>query len=495
MRDKAHIVKRISVDLETDEGTPFEERSKVITAFQSDLKNELEKVMDEFCGIEEVIRIDQLKIDLGNIGKNEFGTQFIDEFRKILRESIVKIRSEGAMEINEQYPKSSSAIANSPSFKKNTEDRKFDALLFFLSNGGFPWWTPFETFAELEVFTQLLLKESKVYLERLKAELFNSTISRERFVSAFQIDLVMGIAKLFFPNSYSERMSVIKFVERIFQKQLSSNENLIIRRRIGLAIDTCFEKSVNNVQLITRFIKLNDIKFNEQSKKEWLDKDVKIAELNRQINDLKVELDSKQVDAWYELVIKEISVPGDKKTLEQVKKIEKEVSSESLENIRLNYAGVVIATPFIKILFDDRNLLENNTFKDESCQWKGVQILNYLVSGNEDLEEHEMPLNKLLCGIHPELPVIFLDPLTKEDRSEVDKLLDHIINSWGAMKNTSKEGLRTSFIKRPGLLEEKETTWFLKVEQMGVDILMSRIPWGYNMIKLPWTEKLIEVEW
>ncbi|MCP4121837.1 MAG: hypothetical protein GY751_08805 [Bacteroidetes bacterium] len=493
MRDNAHIVKRISVDLETDIGTPFEERSKVIAAFQNDLKNELEKVMDEFCGSEEVIRIDQLQIDLGNIHKSEFGTQFIDEFRKKLRESIVKIRSEAAVETNEPYAKSTIAKEDALAFKKNAEDRKFDALVFFLSKGGFPWWSPFESFAELEAFTYVFAKDSKVHLNRLKAEFANRTRLMERFVFEFETDLVITMTKLFFPDSYTKNESIIRLIEHFFRKQLPSNKQFVKKRRILLTLHSCFLETFTEVQLLARFIKTYKIEFGEQERIEWSHKETKKAELDQLIKAMNLRGDVVQMDECYELIIKEMNLPEE--ITETKTEIEKEINLEVSENMRLNHSGVVIAWPFIKILFEDRGLLENDEFKNGSNQWKGVHLLNYLVSGKENLEEYEMPLNKLLCGIHPSVPVKQLAPLTEGDKTEVNQLIDHIIKAWSALKNTSKEGLRASFIERQGLLEERENVWFLKVEQSGIDILMGKIPWGYSMIKLPWMEKIVQVEW
>lgn len=165
------------------------------------------------------------------------------------------------------------------------------------------------------------------------------------------------------------------------------------------------------------------------------------------------------------------------------------------ETAYFNFAGIVIIWPLIVPLFDDRQLLENRNFKDEEARFKGLQMLNYLVNGDEIVEEKDMPLNKILCGIPRNESVLFTSELTNDDKLELNALLAHLIKHWSILKNTSIQGLRDGFIHRKGQLAENEIEWSLKVEQKSIDLLMNSMPWGYKMIKLPWMNKLLVVEW
>lgn len=165
------------------------------------------------------------------------------------------------------------------------------------------------------------------------------------------------------------------------------------------------------------------------------------------------------------------------------------------ETAYFNFAGIVIIWPLIVPLFDDRQLLENRNFKDEEARFKGLQMLNYLVNGDEIVEEKDMPLNKILCGIPRNESVLFTSELTNDDKLELNALLAHLIKHWSILKNTSIQGLRDGFIHRKGQIAENEIEWSLKVEQKSIDLLMNSMPWGYKMIKLPWMNKLLVVEW
>ena len=63
------------------------------------------------------------------------------------------------------------------------------------------------------------------------------------------------------------------------------------------------------------------------------------------------------------------------------------------------------------------------------------------------------------------------------------------------MKNTSRTIFQDTFLKREGVLYKKEDKWHLKVEHRAVDILLKKLPWGLSIVKFPWNNYLIIVEW
>ena len=146
-------------------------------------------------------------------------------------------------------------------------------------------------------------------------------------------------------------------------------------------------------------------------------------------------------------------------------------------------------------LFKNLQLTKDNGFVSIEGQFKALQLLNYMACGEEDMDEFQMPLNKLICGIPIQTVAEFETVLSTEDKEEVNDLLKHVIENWPVLKNTSPEGLRSAFLNRKGELEEQGEMWNLKVAESAVDILLRKLPWGYHMIKLPWMPKLIQIEW
>lgn len=514
MRDNVHTIKRLSVALETDRKSAFEERSKIVSALQNTLSVELERVMDEMCRPDEVIRIDQLKLDLGTIKKNQFERTFIDAFRKKLKESIVRIHHEHEMKANKQSQTVTRSMEDQFAAKKSVEDREFDALIFFLNHGAIPWWSPFESMVELEHFVGKLTKQHAIYLSRFKQELIQNTWFRERFIFTFQSSIVLELIRKFFPDSFEKQVAVIELMAKCFDAQLRTN-NRFEKLKIVQITDNCIFENTNKTNVLRDFIRLHKLVFHEKERTEWLRNDKKKAEIQKWVTSLDVGDSKVTTEEWYNLIISEMNVSSLNENTtsinveeslqtdnrkpteinERSPESEQTVNLKQNESVRLKYAGVVIAWPMFKVLFEARGLLQEDKFIDVSTQHKAVQLLNYLVSGQDYMEEYEMPLNKLLCGVHPSFPFRNEVSLSQEDKAEVEELLAHIIATWKELKNTSIAGLRSSFIQRPAMLEEKENTWFLKVEQSGIDILMGKIPWGYSLIKLPWMEKMIQVEW
>ena len=112
-----------------------------------------------------------------------------------------------------------------------------------------------------------------------------------------------------------------------------------------------------------------------------------------------------------------------------------------------------------------------------------------------DAAEHELPLNKLLCGLDLRQPVPAGIDITDQERQTIENMLRAIIAHWGALGSTSVAGLREAFLQRPGLLRQQGDAWQLKVEKKTLDILLEKLPWGFSVIRHPWMPQALMVDW
>lgn len=166
------------------------------------------------------------------------------------------------------------------------------------------------------------------------------------------------------------------------------------------------------------------------------------------------------------------------------------------EGIYIFNAGLIILHPFLTGLFRALNMTnENNEWLQPSFHARAVLVTQYLITGTEETDEHLLVLNKLLCGYPSETPVQRLLILTDEEKIEIDSLLQTVIKYWEALKNTSIEGLRNTFLLRDGKLTINENGWLLQIEQKAWDVLLDTLPWGTSMIKTPWMNELLRVQW
>jgi len=125
-----------------------------------------------------------------------------------------------------------------------------------------------------------------------------------------------------------------------------------------------------------------------------------------------------------------------------------------------------------------------------------IALLHYLATRERTAPESALVLPKLLCGWPLEQPVLGGLELPEAALAEGENLLQTVINYWEVLKNTSPDGLRQGFLQRQGKLTRSDTgNWKLRIEQQSIDILLSRLPWGLSMVKLPWMTEVLVVEW
>ena len=165
------------------------------------------------------------------------------------------------------------------------------------------------------------------------------------------------------------------------------------------------------------------------------------------------------------------------------------------DNIYIKNAGLVLFYPFLVTLLERVGLLENKQFKNEYTGNRAILLLQYLATGMEDFDEFDLVLNKIICGIPVSEAVSLSFNVTQGEKDITYELYEVFIQRWPQMKNTSIEGIRSSFIQRTGVLRISEEGWVLRVEQKAYDILLQTLPWAFGFIKTPMMEKILLVEW
>jgi hypothetical protein len=180
------------------------------------------------------------------------------------------------------------------------------------------------------------------------------------------------------------------------------------------------------------------------------------------------------------------SPPGTRTPVRQVNKA---------ADILVANAGMVLAAPYLPHLFGMLELTDAAKFKNASAAERAAHLSQFAVNARCDMPEFQLTLNKLLCGIALETPIVReIQPLASETQA-VEGMLRAMIQHWSIIGNTSIEGLRESFLQRNGILRWREDGWRLKVETKAIDVLVDRLPWSIAIIKSPWMALPIHVEW
>ena len=158
-------------------------------------------------------------------------------------------------------------------------------------------------------------------------------------------------------------------------------------------------------------------------------------------------------------------------------------------------AGIVLAAPYLPRLFGNLGLIGDDGFNDRGAAERAVHLIQYLVDEQSDSPEYRLTLNKVLCGIDPDVPIRREITLTEAERELTTSLLQGMVQNWKALGNTSVSGLRESFLQRRGELRLRDDVWHLLVEGKAYDLLLDRLPWSYSMIKYSWMPRALHVDW
>jgi len=155
-------------------------------------------------------------------------------------------------------------------------------------------------------------------------------------------------------------------------------------------------------------------------------------------------------------------------------------------------AGMALLHPFLPRFFEALGIAANDKMLQPE---RALCLLHFLATGRRFAPEYDLLLPKVLCNVPFDAPVESRIELTAAEEDESAALLAAVIRHWEALGDTSVDGLRDSFLMRPGKLSRRGVDDVLQVEARSYDILLDRLPWGIGLIQLPWMERSLWVEW
>jgi hypothetical protein len=441
---------------------------------------EIEQQLEEFSQNDNYLSIDKLEINAEVDSKN-WKQKIRDELIYELKQKISRYKPE------------------LPDIKKTTEgrDAKLDKLIiFYLKTGYLPWWGRAFLVSDFKTVFRNWVTEEKFAnrIEFIRKEL-------EQIVSQKVVARIVNKVpdKLFFQflkHIYDEQTEIIiqfeAFFESFILNKISEEEQIKITKPVYVLILYSILKNKGKIEIesiLSSICKELDVF-------QILPKIIK-----RQPEEASV-MTNPVVRSWQKIVINEQKklkkerrlTPG--KSFPKLLKAETEnrevPEAETQEGIYIDNAGAVIFAAFIPALFEKLGITENGIIINPDLAALTIQ---YCVSGTSEIEEYELVLPKILCGLTIDFPVNTNIEILEEQKSESELMLHSLIGHWPVLKDTSVEGLREAFLNRSGKLSMINEEWMLNVEQKAYDMLLERIPWTFSIIKLPWMETLLKTEW
>jgi hypothetical protein len=517
-----------------------EMQQKISNLIKDWVTPELERRFDKLVSPDEVLQIRRLEIDLGEISENSMERQLPD----ILITKLVKVIEEELITATALRDQKISGNGVQPVAEiKSSDEAQLIRLARFLKTGYLDQSTSgnrSKGFGEL--LEELLESDIEATTEMIKSIVKHSDQKRRfihqssgkalltvliqmsrseskkpdmiRDVTEFAVELIQWNRKKKLFGSidiYTFRFEIWKVLFDIYLtgKSGSSAENMIHTVLLKLS-EGPLSGSYTPAEIKSQFQQL-DYSYRKSSSGKRNSR-VWMKGLARFLREFKPETDSPDStedekmnkDSNPNVIIQDEQSNGIVQNIqvEQPQSLEKSAENRTASDAdtsagkTIRNAGLVLLYPFIPLYFRRTGLAAGKQFVNEKSQQRAVHLLQFLATGKTETPEEELVLNKILCGIEPEKSILPGIDIYDEEIGESENLLMSLIEKWQALKNTSPETVKSTFLQRDGLIRREDNqNWKMTVERKTVDVLMDKLPWGISFFRMPWSESFIQVEW
>lgn len=169
------------------------------------------------------------------------------------------------------------------------------------------------------------------------------------------------------------------------------------------------------------------------------------------------------------------------------------VAATGTELLVTESAGVILLHPFLRLLFDRLGVLTPEAGLEVTGLPKALAVLRAL--DGRPAQRGLDPLHRLLLGMPEGAPAPREDVLDEAARDLIEGLLRSVIGHWGRLGKTSPDGLRETFLQRPGTLRFDDSGAHLRVTPGPFDMLLDGLPWSLGTVALPWMAVPCHVRW
>jgi hypothetical protein len=463
-----HLINRLQFELNcTDEDQAFNFRQNFAITFQEQIIDAADEICSDHVHEDEWIKIEKLEIDLGSFSPAAFDANFSSVFKSKFEKALVD------------------KLSNIPSSQKKESFlvSKIELLKHFLQTGALPWWATEQEADINEIILELITN---------KQEIITSFFYHHQFKKNLWIRVAFQLSEeaktkliLLLPELKTAKELFIEWIEQL---------NILLKNQNNAAINT-------PVTLIENIVLKNAPEIfqhwdNANIYLEIFKKITAIAAENKSVIDKTISNNQSN----FINVFNKITDDSAKENISIKTDVQPQLAQANDEEIAadkyiVKHAGIILLSPFLKSFFTNLHLLDGKEWKNKDAQYKAVHLLKFLSTGEQKTFEYNLTLEKIICGLNIEEPIPLEIFLEEHETNEAIQLLESVIEHWKAIKNTSVNGLRESFLKRDGILTLKENGWLLQVERKTLDVLIDSIPWGYSTIVFSWNERLIFVEW
>ncbi len=421
---------------------------------QNLLPQVITQVLDRYAAADIHLHLHRLEIDLGTLSMSSIADTLPAKLARVMDTQL------------------HAQITDSGNFKQSdTPTYTWSLLAEYLRRGYLPWHFRLESGQNLAKVLSGKLFEGKGGEDALLRVLSESSTARERLATQFPASFLVRLLAHISPGISKQVQAMLD----VLQKKLSQDIGLRTQVEQILWQNAFLQAAKNDVaseQMLS-------VRLLDALRKIYLPTDV---------------LSALATTVGISTHAESTTTPSTVTPSAAPKKNASSPPPDPDDAIYIENAGLILLHPYLSGLFEILGILhDDGTISDMPT---ALAILHFLATGLEAAEEHELVLPKLLCGLPPEALPGTPHQLSIEEKAEAQALLEAVVKHWGALRNTTPDGLRGNFLCRAGRLSPREDNeWRLLVERKTHDILLDRLPWGIGMVKLPWMTQMLWVDW
>lgn len=427
-----HIIKKQVISLAINKKSGVFRMQQAMSAhYRNKVLPVLENIFNELSHDDEMIHIDHLEINLGEVSEDEINRDdWGEDIRSTIKEQLYA--QIGQARERKQIGHEAKAIGICRQW------------LFYMQNGYLPWNTLQVNEAWYNQVLEALAADYNSVTE-LRGIIKQQPAVSHRIVWQHSEKFLIQLVTILAPEDRPGLANVINGLQQMFS-------------RSGEPAPTGTQESAYKVKLWERLIFLS----------AGLEKGLtpkRLVEEVRKINDITIGSGELRVESIDE------------------------------EGLFVQYAGIVLIHPFLSTLFKRLQWVKEGKFEDDQSKQKALHLLHYAATGREEAEEYELVVPKILCNWPLAMPIERDVELNKNELDETDRMLIAVIEQWPVLQNTSADGLREGFLQRKGKYFKRNDKRYLQIESASIDVLLDQLPWNMGIIKLPWMKDMLWVEW
>jgi len=474
-----HIIDQLKVELRVQNPEQANRlQEEVSRIMHHELEEHIEKLFDCVPAHKTVV-MDRLELDLGILSEENWKQSFLEKTVNTLEQELSKL-------IQQANPN------NDEILELSRDELFFETLRQYLLTGTYPWFvsqgsTESDILEPIELYNVLMTEKKQKMVEFIKNEIAHSGI-RKRLVYLLDDEHLDDLLKDLSQTGVLSDFNALHVILQNAGLDRDNSKNVINELRLAISagvtsaqklLDIFFEsvseigsleqlfnrlaksadqvKQLNDGVFITSLKELTGLYRLKQLLAEGVLKSVRLR------NDLKQIPEAGEVKQFIDRIkngklnsaditemMSEINTSIKKKLGSKVHLGIEESNQKAKESVCEDFyvtnAGLILLWPFLPQFFRTLELIAEKQFIDTRAQYKAIHILQYLVSGKQNNFEYVMVLNKILCGYKLSKPLPARIEFSKNDIIQADAFLATVIKKWEALKNTSPEGFRKSFL-------------------------------------------------